>query len=267
MLRTLKRVRGLRLFYVAIIILFVYFVLIRGNVLYYMVAGIRYGVGRPPEAGWLSPQDASGMQQRIDDLEMKTLNLSEENFRLRRAMNLDEVAGRYGYPYKLAEAVEAEVIFTDHGAVYQSALVNCGSSDGVMKGDPVVGAKGLVGRVTDVSEDFCGIMLLTNPDCKFGAVIRGTREEIRGTRDIGLVVGDGDGVVMKHLSKQADVRIGDLVLTSGGSGLAPAGILIGEVDQVEDREDELMLRVTIKPATDFGYLDWVLVLRYGRSPK
>lgn len=267
MYRSLRRLRGLRLFYLGIVILFVYFVLIRGNVLFYIVTGMRHMVGQPSEEDQLTPEQTSEMQQRLGELETKVLYLSEDNFLLRRALNLDDIAGRYGYPYELASAVEAEVIFTDHGAVYQTAVLNCGSADGVMKGDPVVGAKGLVGRVVAVENRFCHIQLLTNPECRFGAIIRGSRESPRGTREIGVVAGNQNGIVMNYLSKQADVRIGDLVLTSGDSGLTPTGILIGEIDQVEDIEDELMLRVVIKAVTDFGHLDYVLVLKYGHSPK
>ncbi len=267
MLRNLRRIRGLRLFYVGIVILFVYLVLIRGNILFHATGGMRDAVGYPGEGQGFGPQEAAEMRQRLDELEMKNLSLSEENYRLRKALGLDEAAGRYGYAYELAEVVKAEVVYFDHGAVYRTAKLNRGSADGIMKNDPVVGAKGLVGRVVDVDEHFCDILLLTHRDCSFGAVIMGTHEAPRGTREIGLVTGDGNDVIMKHLGKQADVRIGDLVLTSGDSGLTPAGILIGEVDQVEDIEDELMLRVIIKPATDFSQLDSVIVLKYGRTPK
>jgi rod shape-determining protein MreC len=267
MFRSLRRIRGLRLFYLGIIILFIYLVLIRGNILFYVTGGLRDVVGAPGEGQGLTPQEAAEFRERLAELEMKTLFLSEENFRLRKALSLDEAAGRYGYPYLLAESVKAEIVYFDHGAVYRTAKLNCGASDGVMKNDPVVGAKGLVGRVVDVGEHFCDILLLTHQDCSFGAVIRGTRDEPRGTREIGLVTGEGNGVIMKHLGKQADARIGDLVLTSGDSGLTPPGILIGEVDEVEDREDELMLRVIIKPVTDFSQLDTVIVLKYGRSPR
>ena len=267
MFRSFRRLRGLRLIYLGIIILFVYFVLIRGNVLYYLVSGFHHAVGQPGESEVLSPEDISDMRQRLHELEIKVLSLSEENYLLRKALDLDETAGRYGYPYELANTVEAEVVFTDHGAIYQTAVLNRGADHGVMKGDPVVGDKGLLGRVVDVDDRFCSIQFLTNPECKFGAVIRGSRENPRGTREIGVVVGSQNKIVMNYLGKQADVRAGDLVLTSGDSGLTPQGILIGEVDQVEDRDDELMLVVVIKPAMDFGQLDWVLILKHGRGSK
>jgi rod shape-determining protein MreC len=267
MFRSLRRLRGLRLIYLGIVILFTYFVLIKGNVLYYIVSGMHHVVGQPSDEEPLTPEQASDLLMKVDELQTKVLYLSEENFLLRRAVNLDDAADGYGYPYKLASVVEADVIFTDHGAVYQTAILDCGSADGVMKGDPVVGTKGLVGRVVDVESRFCHVQLLTNPECRFGAIIRGTMDNPRGTREIGVVVGNQNGIEMRYLGKHADVRVGDLVLTSGDSGLTPTGILIGEVDQKEDREDELMLRVVVKPATDFGHLDYVLVLKYGRSPR
>jgi rod shape-determining protein MreC len=144
--------------------------------------------------------------------------------------------------------------------MYRSAMLNRGTADGVSVYDPVVGPKGLLGRVVSVEEHFCNILLLTDPECKFGAFIRRTRE-------IGLAMGNGHGVILSHMNKQSDVQSGDLVLTSHDSGLTPAGILIGEVDQVEVHEDELMLMITIKPASDFNRLDSVIILKYGKSPK
>lgn len=260
MLFSLRRVRVLRLIYVGLIILFIYLVLIRGNVLYNMAGGTRRAFMGQSQVPTYTPEQVAELQGRSNDLEALNLYLSEENFLLRKKLELSDAAPLYGLPYLLADTVEAEVAYTDHGAVYRSAVLNRGLSDGVAKGDPVVGSKGLVGRVEDVDTDFCNIYILTNTECRFGAYIQRSRE-------LGLVMGTGSGITMKHLGKQADVRPGDLVLTSRESGLTPMGILIGEVDQVEEREDEQMLVVTVKPATDFSRLDSVIILKHLPSPK
>ncbi len=255
MLFSLRRVRFLRLIYLGIIILFVYFVLIRGNVLYYIIGGVRSAfMGESAEQTY-SAEEAADIQKRNNELEALTLYLSEENYFLRKKLELNDAAPLYGLPYILADYIRADVAYTDHGAIFRSATLNKGSSDGVAKGDPVVGLKGLVGKVVEVRENYCDIYLLTNPECRFGAYIK-------RTRDLGLIVGSGDGLMMEHLSKQTDVRPGDIVVTSRESGLTPMGILIGEVDQVEEHEDEQMLVVTIKPATDFTRLNSVIILKY-----
>ena len=257
---SLKRLRYLRLIYLGAIICFIYFVLIRGNVLDYLISGMRHTLKGPSNTATLTPEDAAALQGRINELEAENLALSEQNFLLGRKLELNDAAVNYGLPYTLADSIKADVVYTDHGAMYRSAMLNRGTADGVSVYDPVVGPKGLLGRVISVEEHFCNILLLTDPECKFGAFIRRTRE-------IGLAMGNGHGVILSHMNKQSDVQSGDLVLTSHDSGLTPAGILIGEVDQVEVHEDELMLMITIKPASDFNRLDSVIILKYGKSPK
>ena len=239
---------------------FVYFILIRGNVLYNLAGGTRRAFMGQSETATYTPEQVAELQGRINELEALNLYLTEENFLLRKKLELNNAAPLYGLPYLLADTIEAEVAYTDHGAIYRSAVLDKGLSHGVARGDPVVGPKGLVGRVEHVGNNFCNIYLLTNTECRFGAYIQRTRE-------LGLVMGTGSGITMKHLGKQADVRPGDLVLTSRESGLTPLGILIGEVDQVEEREDEQMLVVSVKPATDFGHLESVIILKYLTSPK
>ena len=257
---SLKRLRYLRLIYLAAVICFVYFVLIRGSVLDYLITGMQHAFKGPANTAAVTPEDAAALQGRINELEAENLALSEQNYLLGRKLELNDAAVNYGLPYALADSIKADVVYTDHGAVYRSATLNRGTADGVSVYDPVVGPKGLLGRVVSADEHFCQVSLLTDPECKFGAFIRRTRE-------IGLAMGDGHGVVLSRMNKQSDVQSGDLVLTSHDSGLTPAGILIGVVDQVEVREDELMLVITLKPASDFNRLDSVIILKYGRSPK
>ncbi len=89
---------------------------------------------------------------------------------------------------------------------------------------------------------------------------------IERTRDNGLIRGNNrlgfeDGLLrMIYLPLDADIVVGDKVLTSGLDGIFPKGILIGEIKEDLGREHELYVSAIIKPAADFKRLEEVLVI-------
>ena len=83
---------------------------------------------------------------------------------------------------------------------------------------------------------------------------------IERTRRQGIVRGAGrDGSTLDYVPLQADVQVGDRVLTSGIDGVYPRGIPIGTVVAVEPG-GELFHPIQLAPAVDFGRLDQVFVL-------
>jgi rod shape-determining protein MreC len=82
-----------------------------------------------------------------------------------------------------------------------------------------------------------------------------------------MVVGkEGDPPLrMDFVSNLADVKVGDVVVTSGADGIYPRGFRIGSVEHSE-RGDGLSLAITVRPSVDFRALDEVLVvLREARA--
>ena len=92
----------------AIVILFVYFVLIRGNVFTNTVGGTRRAFMGASGKRTYTPEEVAKMQGRLNELEGMLLSLSEENFLLRSKLDLDDSAKRYGLPYYLADAIKAK---------------------------------------------------------------------------------------------------------------------------------------------------------------
>jgi rod shape-determining protein MreC len=79
------------------------------------------------------------------------------------------------------------------------------------------------------------------------------------TRRQGVVRSGPRGLELDFLPQQADVRVGDRVVTSGIDGIYPRGLPIGVVTEVE-RGDELFYDLQLEPAVDFGVLDQVYLL-------
>jgi rod shape-determining protein MreC len=65
---------------------------------------------------------------------------------------------------------------------------------------------------------------------------------------------------MRFFSRDADVRVGDEVLTSGVGSVYPAGLLIGYVTEVYVPQPGLVKECYVRPAVDFAHLEEVLVM-------
>ena len=118
---------------------------------------------------------------------------------------------------------------------------------------PVIAAAGLVGRVVVVGGPYAKVQLITDLSASVGAMIQRTRRQ-------GLARGGGSGALdLEFVSLQADVRVGDVVVTAGIDGVYPRGIPLGTVTEVE-RGPELFHEIRMVPAVDFGRLDQAYIL-------
>jgi len=98
------------------------------------------------------------------------------------------------------------------------------------------------------------VRLLTDVDSAVAAILQTTR----GT---GLVVGQPDGSLqMAFIPQEEEVKVGDVVLTSGLGGLMPKGLVIGQVTEVERREYETFQTAVVRPAVDLTRLELALVI-------
>jgi len=98
------------------------------------------------------------------------------------------------------------------------------------------------------------VQLLVDRSAAAGALIERTRVA-------GLVMGDVDeGLLrMEYVSNLEDVRLGDVVITSGGDGVYPKGFVLGDVELVE-REVGLHQAIYVRPRVEFNDLENVLVI-------
>lgn len=127
----------------------------------------------------------------------------------------------------LARRLPAPVLGSDPTNWAQGVLVGCGSRQGVHPGDPVVLGADLVGLVTRVYRSLSIVRWISDPQ------IRVDLRDARTGEAIGGAVGPtsvGEELLRLELENgSADVREGDLLVTSGFRGFAPAGLQVGRV--------------------------------------
>jgi rod shape-determining protein MreC len=151
------------------------------------------------------------------------------------------------------ETAAAEIIAAGATPEFRTVTIDKGSTDGLRADMAVISPAGVVGRVILSSPRAAKVQLLVDRNAAAGAVLERSRAQ-------GVVVGVGaDGLRMDYVPGTADVKPGDLVVTSGIDGIYPKGFVIGTVETVE-RGAGTYHEVRIRPAVDFSRIEEVLVV-------
>ncbi len=153
------------------------------------------------------------------------------------------------------DLVPANVFAREPSNLEDLIAIDRGRADGLREGMAVLTRQGsLVGSISRVLDNVAWVTLITDPTSAVGALIQESRAQ-------GVVVGAPNGTLtMEFVQEAAEVKEGDLVLTSGIGGRHPAGELIGQVVEVEGASQELFQTVRVQPLADLSRLEAVLVL-------
>jgi rod shape-determining protein MreC len=153
-------------------------------------------------------------------------------------------------------SVAAQVIDIGSANFEQSVEINRGSTAGLVVGQPVVAAGGLIGSVTSVSDHLASVTLVDDPSFTVGV-------RVVTTGTVGAAAGEGAGNLLQveNVDVGAQVRRGDALVTSGLEGERfPAGIPVGTVASVYAPPGGLQLDMAAKPYADLVNMQFVRVL-------
>ena len=138
---------------------------------------------------------------------------------------------------------------------FDTLIINRGSRDGVRINSMVRTRNGLVGRVFELTPGTASVLMLT--DQKSGV---GGRVQRAASRAVGVCEGNNSSrLELKYLPGDADIKPGDLVVTSGLGGMFPAGQVIGTVESVKPDENNVGKTAQVHPAVEFDRLEEVYV--------
>ena len=124
-------------------------------------------------------------------------------------------------------------------------------------GELVIDQLYLIGKITTVSDSVSVVLLVSDENCRVAAKVEGSREQgiVSGER---VTTGLTPLLNLNFLSKQADLKPGQKVYTSGVGGVFPSGLLIGSVKAFHVRELDGQAQLT--PAVDLSHLEDVFVV-------
>jgi rod shape-determining protein MreC len=155
----------------------------------------------------------------LDEQVQQMSSLTTENLRLRELLS-----GRQ----RIKNDVQlAELIGVNPDPFQHQIILGKRQEDGVFLGQPVLDARGVLGQVVDVSHYTCRVMLIT--DARHALPVEINRN---GFRAIALGKGTLGELELEHVPDTADVRVGDLLVTSGLGGRFPYGYPVAKVTSV-----------------------------------
>lgn len=155
----------------------------------------------------------------------------------------------------------AEVLAVDMDPLRHRIVLNKGSPQGVYTGQVLLDANGVVGQIIRDQIYTSEAILITDPDHAVPVeVVR------NGMRTIAVGTGDLDQLSLPFLTRNADVKAGDLLVTSGLGGRFPAGYPVGTITAVDGSEGDAFLEVTARPAANLDRLHEVLLV-FGPEPE
>ena len=191
---------------------------------------------------------------RVENRSLKATNealrdVEHEVNRLRHALNYRERS--------LFRLVPAEVVSRDSSTWWRTVTINRGSDDGLAAEMPVLTDEGLVGRTTTVSENISVVLLISDENCRVASSVEGTREQgiVTGERVEGSLAPLLD---LNYLSKQAELKEGQKVYTSGVGGVFPSGLFVGTIRSFKVRA--LDSQAKLAPSVDLAKLEDVFVV-------
>ncbi len=157
------------------------------------------------------------------------------------------------------EGTGARVIGRSSEAWSQTVTINKGSDDGIESGQTVMGTTGVVGQVVSAAANTATVRLLTDPSSGAAAMIQSSRAE-------GIVRGSLVGLLyMEDLDADAEVSVGDVVVTSGLGGSYAKGLIIGTVVKIDSQQGDASRRVVVSTNDSISALEEVLVVSSNSS--
>jgi len=187
-------------------------------------------------------------QQKMDALEA-------ENMRLRNLLDSS---------FKIGDRVLiAELVAVDLDPYRQQVLINKGTSSGVYEGQAVLDANAVMGQVTHVNPLTATVLLIT--DARHALPVQVNRN---GLRTVALGTGRVNALELPHLPNNADISVGDLLITSGLGGHFPPGYPVAKVTSVVREPGQPFAAVEARPMahldrTREALLVWTLDTRPG----
>ena len=213
-------------------------------------------------AGWVG--DVADAKKQNKQLKTEVRNLHTQLAQLatdkREAQQLRALAGLQPDLAAGSRTLTARVIAHSPTVWYSTIQIDKGSGDGVRVNDPVMTAGGLAGKVVDTSSSTARVALITDSSSAVSA-------EVMPAGVAGIVKPEigGKDLILDFIPKNAHLRRGDVVVTSGfRSGalesLFPRGIPIGKVGSVNLDQLQIYQRVQVHPYADLRRMDLVSVV-------
>ncbi len=146
--------------------------------------------------------------------------------------------------FKVGERVlVAELLAVELERFQRQIVINKGSREGAFNGQPVVDAAGIMGQIVHVGPFSSTVMLIT--DASHAIPVQVNRN---GLRAVAIGTGATNNLELEYIPNNADIRVGDLIVSSGLGSRFPPGYPVGQVTRVAIDPGEPFAKVTAIPS-------------------
>ncbi|MHB8668211.1 MAG: rod shape-determining protein MreC [Burkholderiales bacterium] len=173
--------------------------------------------------------------------------LKEENNQLRRVLEARERLPR--------KSIFAEILYAARDPFSRKVVIDKGSQSGIQAGEPVIDDVGVIGQVTRVYLLMSEVTLLSDKDQAIPLQVLRT-----GLRAIAYGGAGGGMLDLRFMPANADIRNGDVLVTSGIDGTYPPGLPVAKVARIERDAAYAFARITLQPTAGVDRYRQVLVL-------
>ena len=174
--------------------------------------------------------------------------LTAQNDRLKKLL---DVQNELGLGVQLARLIDIDLDPFRHRVV-----LDAGSQQGILVGQPVLDARGVMGQIVEVLPRTSVAMLVTDPTHAVPVMVERT-----GLRTIAYGTGAIDRLQLPNIPISADVKVGDLLVTSGLGGRFPAGFPVGQITVISNDDSGMFAAADAMPAAALDRSGEVLLLR------
>lgn len=197
------------------------------------------------------------LRQEIEELfadQIEASGAAEELADIKEQLGLDVSAD---YDTLIAEVTAGSISNFDEFVIE----INRGAADGVVEGMPVITTGGgLIGRVEDTGQRNARVRLITDTGLSLGV-------QLVRSEEVGIMTGKGAGEPLEiskgSIRVNADVEIGDVVVTSGGErSLYPPDLAVGTVVDIEVDEGNLEQKLRVEPVASLDRIEFVTVVLF-----
>jgi rod shape-determining protein MreC len=215
-------------------------------------------------AEWISDSFQSDDSVRKQLVKSRTENLKLQarlqQFEALEAEN-KQLREMFAASKRVAErSMVAKLVAVNPDPTTRTIVIDKGRKDGVFQGQPVIDAHGVIGQVTEANLFNSRVTLITDSshDIPVQVVRNGLRTILKGSSG-------SNNLVAPFLTRSADIRKGDVLVTSGLGGRFPPNYPVARVQRVVADPNEAFLKITARPMAELDHGRLVLLIWPGKT--